>query len=71
MTSSRRRKRLVYKPEIADEIQETLLQFAAIVNRRNEGLEHLTAWNRKLETWRESSQAPDGQGSISRNGLTP
>ena len=39
-----------------DEIQETLLQFAAIVNRRNEGLEHLTAWNRKLETWRESSQ---------------
>ena len=38
------------------EIQETLLQFAAIVNRRSEGLAHLTTWNRKLETWRERSQ---------------
>ena len=54
-----------------DEIQETLLQFAAIVNRRNEGLEHLTTWNRKLETWRERVKGLDGLGSISRNGLTP
>ena len=43
----------MYESEILGEIQETLLQFAAIVNRRSEGLEHLTAWNRKLETWRE------------------
>ena len=61
----------MYEPEILGEIQETLLQFAAIVNRRSEGLEHLTTWNRKLETWRERSQGLDGLGSISRNGLIP